>query len=68
MQHDLKFNQQFDKMFNSLEKANNLLIRYFKREKWLNNQSKIAFAEALVRSMINYGLLIYLNATRNLKY
>ena len=51
------FNQQFDKMEKILINAKNTLVR-------INMQAKIDFAKSLVRSRINYGLLIYLNATR----
>ena len=47
-----------------LRNANNTLIRYFEKNPWLNLEAKVNFAKSLVRSRINYGLLIYLNATR----
>ena len=52
LQQDLKFEKQFLKMEKTLVNANNMLIRYFQREKWINLQAKISFAKALVRSTI----------------
>ena len=51
LQHDLKFETQFDK----------ILEFFVWLEKWINLESRINFAKSLGRQEFNYGLLLYLS-------
>ena len=60
LQHDMKFNLHFEKLKSTLNYAKNMLIKYYKNDKYLTLNAKATLAKALVKSKMNYGLLMYL--------